>query len=108
VEYADMTTMTVTEARAKLSEMLTRTVSTHERFAIRRGGRVVAALVPAEDLAALARSDADAMPADHPCPRCRGREFSVTTVEAMTATKARRGLKSYRDAAELLTAAGGR
>jgi len=48
-----MTRVTASKARGDLSEMLERVASKRERIAIRRRGKIVAALVPAEDLAVL-------------------------------------------------------
>ena len=48
-----MTRVMANEAAGELSEMLERVASKRERIPIRRRGKVVAALVPAEDLALL-------------------------------------------------------
>ena len=50
-----MTTLTATQARRQLPEMLNRAAYGGERIAIERRGKVLAAVVPAEDLALLQR-----------------------------------------------------
>lgn len=48
-----MTTLPLTEAKAKLNELVEETVATHERVTITRHGRPAVVLVSVEDLEAL-------------------------------------------------------
>jgi prevent-host-death family protein len=50
-----MTTLTATQARRQLPEMLNRAAYGGERIAIERRGKVLAAVVPVEDLELLQR-----------------------------------------------------
>jgi len=50
-----MTTLTATQARRQLPEMLNRAAYGGERIAIKRRGKVLAAVVPAADLELLQR-----------------------------------------------------
>ena len=50
-----MTTLTATQARRQLPEMLNRAAYGGERIAIERRGKVLAAVVPAEDIDLLQR-----------------------------------------------------
>ena len=85
-----MTRVTASKIRGEFSEMLERVTSKRERIAIRRRGKVVAALVPAEDLAVLEaeelqdRRDAKearrrlANPKEVPIPYERARKAKAT------------------------------
>ena len=109
-----MTKVTEGKARGKFSDVLDTVASKRERIAIRRRGKVVAALVPAADLAILEaeesqdRRDAKeakrrlANPTEVPIPYERARkakatrEFSATPQQRKALAQARKNRASGR------------